>query len=65
MTLALIYINYENRDIEFFHSISNFVNDYIHFLKEFILRIYLPFFRGILTIFQRLCFSLTCLNTST
>lgn len=37
MTLALIYINYENRDTEFFHSISNFVNDYIHFLKEFIL----------------------------
>ena len=44
MALALVYINYENRDIEFFHRISNFVNDY-NFLKEFALLMHLPFFQ--------------------
>lgn len=44
MTLALVYINYENRHIEFFHHISNFVNDY-NFLKEFALLMHLPFFQ--------------------
>lgn len=41
LTLALVYINYENRAIEFSHSIYNFVNGCIHFLKELPLCIYL------------------------
>lgn len=40
-------------DIELFHSISNFVNDYMHFLKELALLVYLTFFfKRILMLFR-------------
>lgn len=56
MTLALIYINYKNRDLEFFHNIFNFTYYYIYFLRDFVLLMHLMFYRGILSF---------CLNNAT
>lgn len=45
-------------DIELFHSISNFVNDYMHFLKELALLVHLTFlFQEDIDVVQRFCFS--------